>query len=260
MTDYESEYERLFSNGCKVSGHDWTKERYFDPNSNCYGAETALFSSLTSEAYTTYGVKAIYYIKRISTNRDSLFGEDPLELFERYFKLNMYMESTPTLQKTYEIQGMSFEEFVHIFASIEHFSEASRYDENQKSIIYDSYLPKIGDVIQFTFNEIYYEVINVKKYASGSTFMTVPLTYEFVLRQWKNDHEDTKTDMPIGDVSNLAKVFNISNETVNSSGDILSVNETVSTKNQVNSDNNPEIIIKKDNQVNSESDIMSDFD
>lgn len=54
MTDFASEFKKIFSNSCPPQT-DWTKPRFFDSlNSDCYGSEVALLSSLTSEAYNKY--------------------------------------------------------------------------------------------------------------------------------------------------------------------------------------------------------------
>lgn len=255
---FQDEYNRLFVNGCKVSGKDWTKYRYFDPINPCYSGEAALVSSLTSEAYSNFGLKVDYYIKKISTKRDKLLGEDPLESIVRRFKLDMWTENVPSLQKSYQLQGMLYEEYIHIYCTITHFHEASQYNENRTKILFPEYTPKIGDLIQFTYNEIYYEVINVKDYGQNSTFLAVPITYEFILRQWKNDHSDVEDqNLPISDVTNLGKIFNLDQEKVNPDGDILNANQTVTDKDQTG-DNHPELVIEKENHVNT-PDNMLDF-
>ena len=42
MTDYASEMAKIFGGACSVENTDWTKERYFDSTSDCYGSEVAL--------------------------------------------------------------------------------------------------------------------------------------------------------------------------------------------------------------------------
>ena len=65
-TQYASEFSRLFGGGCSVSGKDWNAPRYFDGIDNdCYKAEAALVSSLTSEAYGNFGFEVQYYLKSI---------------------------------------------------------------------------------------------------------------------------------------------------------------------------------------------------
>ena len=54
MTDFASEFKKIFSNSCPPQT-DWSQPRFFDAlNSDCYGSEAALLASLTSEAYNKY--------------------------------------------------------------------------------------------------------------------------------------------------------------------------------------------------------------
>lgn len=54
MTDFASEFKKIFSNSCPPQT-DWNQPRFFDSlNSDCYGSEAALMASLTSEAYNKY--------------------------------------------------------------------------------------------------------------------------------------------------------------------------------------------------------------
>lgn len=51
MTDFASEFKKVFGNSCPPQT-DWNQPRFFDSlNSDCYGSEAALMASLTSEAY-----------------------------------------------------------------------------------------------------------------------------------------------------------------------------------------------------------------
>ena len=112
VQSYASEFSKLFKTGnCSVEGKDWTAPRYFDSTENdCYKAEAALLSELSSEAYNMFGFEVQYYLKNIDTKKDRLYGEDPLENVERRFLLKMYTESIPTMQRQYELQGMIFPE------------------------------------------------------------------------------------------------------------------------------------------------------
>ena len=54
MTDFASEFKKIFSNSCPPQT-DWNQPRYFDSlNNDCYGSEAALMASLASEAYNKY--------------------------------------------------------------------------------------------------------------------------------------------------------------------------------------------------------------
>ena len=54
MTDFASEFRKVFGNSCPPQT-DWNQPRYFDSlNNDCYGSEAALMASLASEAYNKY--------------------------------------------------------------------------------------------------------------------------------------------------------------------------------------------------------------
>lgn len=189
--DFSSEFSRLFGGGCSVKGKDWNTPKYFDSqNNDCYAAEAALMSELTSEAYSNFGITVQYYIKDISIARDRLYGEDPLENIVRRFELKMYAESIPSMQKTYELQGMIFQEIVTAQCTIQHFRDASTLEWGTNRQIYESTVPKIGDIVYIEYSDTYYEVINVKSFGEDTAFLSTPITYTFSLRVWRNSHEN----------------------------------------------------------------------
>lgn len=155
------------------------------------GAEVALRSSLEAEAFNKYGFSCVYFVKEHDTKFDPLFGEDQLENVKRRFTIQMYTENIPNLQKQYEIAGMIYTEIIELYCNIQHFAEASRYDwKTENPTAYDSIVPKIGDLMYFKFNDLYYEVLNVKEFVEGTTFLGTPITYKFNLRVWRNSHEN----------------------------------------------------------------------
>lgn len=251
---FASEFARLFSTtGCTIEGYDWTKDHFFDPSSQCYSAEAALVSSLTSEAYNKFGFTVEYYIKQISTKRDKLYGEDALENIARRFKLSVYTENVPSMEKHYLLQGMTYTDIVHLQCTIQHFKEASvlPFDQTIDSTRYEEYYPRIGDLMYFPWNKTFYEVINVKTFSEGSSFLTVPVTFEFIVKVWKPSHEDVDVmdknpDMmqEVNTIASLGEVFDIdtNNEQkkyvadhvdekeklpFSTSGDVLAVNNSL---------------------------------
>lgn len=235
-TDFNAEFNRIFgAGGCSVSGWNWENPIPFDSldEESCYANEAALMSSLTSEAYNMYGIEVDYYVKQISTKRDRLLGEDPLENIERRFRLSVYTADIPNMQKQYQLQGMLYEEVFEVQATIAHFSEASQYNYDRSQIQYGIYKPKIGDIVYMKYSKKYYEVINVKEFGDGSAFLGTPITYTFTLRIWKNNHEDVNLTgenpdkMPIADYTSLAESFDMENKTseVAAEGDTLAVND-----------------------------------
>lgn len=251
-TDYASEMASLFGGHCDVKNKDWNEERYFDSTASCYASETALMESLTSEAYNTYGFKVQYFVKKIDLKRDPLWAEDPLENIERRFELQMYAESIPTLQKQYDLQGMIYTEIITCQCTIAHFDEASKIDFESGLSSYDSYIPRIGDLVYMYYSGLYYEVINVKPFAEGSTFLGKPITYTFSLRVWRNNHEtvdapglnpdkmeDLRSYVELGETFNLDTHTDTIEKTsvVTHESDYLSINQSV--KEDVDKNGNP---------------------
>ena len=245
-TDFQEEFNSIWGSAgdCSVSGWNWNKTMQFDGNdlNSCYSNEAALMASLTSEAYNQFGFEVDYYVKQISTKRDRIFGEDPLENILRRFRLSVYAEKIPNLQKKYQLQGMLYEEIFDVQATIAHFKEASQYDYDRTKIEYDFYEPKIGDLMYFKFSDKYYEIINVKSFGENTAFLGTPITYTFTLRIWKNNHEDVdvmnvnRDEMPIEKFTSLAETFDIENKTsdVESHSDILAVNDFVENRDTIN--------------------------
>lgn len=252
-TQYASEFSRLFGGGCSVSGKDWNAPRYFDGIDNdCYKAEAALVSSLTSEAYGNFGFEVQYYLKSIETDKDQLYGEDPLHNVERRFKLQLYISNIPTMQKNYELQGMVYQELINCQCTIQHFYEASQLSYPDMQSIYEPEVPKIGDIVYVEYSDTYYEVVNVKEFAESSTFLAVPMTYTFILRVWRNNHEfvDEQNVNPdkmdeFRKYAELAETFNLDTSTsttdktseVSHESDMLATNEDV--KKDVDKNNKP---------------------
>lgn len=267
MTDFAAEFAKTFGNNCGTIT-DWNSPRPFDGlNNSAYKAEAALMASLTSEAYNNFGFEVEYYIKKISTKQDRLYGEDTLENFERRFKLKVYTDNIPQLQRQYELQGMAYTEIVTLQATIAHFTEASTIDYITGEQVWDSYYPKIGDVMYFPWCDLYYEVLNVKEFAENTTFLQTPVTFTFSLRVWRNSHEsvditnvnDDKMEH-LRSYVELAETFDIAHKTDNgpfehitkpvsneaelptskvaSTGDVLNTNETIE-KEMKNVDYNP---------------------
>lgn len=158
---------------------------------DCYGAEAALMASLTSEAYNKYGFSVFYFVKENDVKFDPLYGEDQLENVKRRFNLQVYADNVPMLQRDFMLQGMIYTEIVEVQCTIQHFAEASRYDwKTENPNAYESIVPKIGDLMYFKYSDLYYEVLNVKDFAEGTTFLSTPITYKFSLRVWRNSHEN----------------------------------------------------------------------
>ncbi|MBR1610484.1 MAG: hypothetical protein IJ672_03200, partial [Methanobrevibacter sp.] len=227
-------------------GKDWTAPRYFDSMENdCYKAEAALLSELSSEAYNLFGFEVQYYLKDINTKKDRLYGEDPLANVERRFLLKMYTESIPTMQRQYELQGMIYPEIITCQCTVQHFYEASQLSYPDMKDIYEAEVPKIGDIVYIEYSDTYYEVINVKEFAEQTTFLSTPITYTFKLRVWHNNHEDVDAQNVNNDpmdefrkYAELAETFKLdtSTSTTDKTSDVAAESDMLSTNTDVKHD------------------------
>lgn len=204
------------------------------------------------------GFEVYYFVKEHDTKFDPLYGEDQLENVKRRFALQVYTDNVPQLQKQYQLQGMIYTETVTVQCTIQHFAEASKYDwKTENPNAYDSIVPKIGDLMYFRYSDLYYEVINVKDFAEGTTFLSTPITYQFILRVWRNSHENVD-ELNVNDDNmehirsyvELGETFNVdmdlgkhenqvvtpeqekTTSTVKASGDILAINDNLKEKEQ----------------------------
>ena len=159
---------------------------------------------------------------------------------------------------------MIYTETVTVQCTIQHFLEASKYDwKTENPNAYESIVPKIGDLMYFRYSDLYYEVINVKDFAEGTTFLSTPITYQFILRVWRNSHENVD-ELNVNDDNmehirsyvELGETFNVdmdmgkhenqvvtpeqekTTSTVKANGDALSINDTVKWENLRKSKNN----------------------
>ena len=85
---------------------------------------------------------------------------------------------------------MIYSETVTLQCTVAHFDEASRINFVTGEPEYESAIPKIGDLMYFKYSDLYYEVINVKKFAEGTAFLSTPINYTFIVRVWRNSHEN----------------------------------------------------------------------
>ena len=192
MADYTAEFNKLFNGaGCSVQNKDWNALKFFDgQNNDCYKAEAALQSELTSEAYSNFGFEVQYYVRDMNTKKDILFGEDNIPNVIRRFKLQMYTDNIPQMQKSYDLQGMVYNEIITCQCTIQHFYDASQLSYPDLQDIYEPIEPRIGDIVYINYSDTYYEIVNVKPFAEGTSFLSTPITWFFHLRIWHNNHDD----------------------------------------------------------------------
>ena len=250
-TNYAAEFNRLFTGaGCSVENKDWNVPKYFDgQNNDCYKAEAALQSSLASEAYSNFGFEVQYYVRDMNTKKDILFGEDNIPNVLRRFVLKMYTDNIPQMQKAYELQGMVYTELVTCQCTVQHFYEASQLSYPDLQDLYEPIEPRIGDIVYIEYSDTYYEIVNVKQFAEGSSFLSVPMTWQFIMRVWRNntDNIDEQNVNPdkmeeLREYEQLGETFdlnlkndekNIPTSTVGPEKDMLQINTALKKDNDL---------------------------
>lgn len=163
----------------------------------------------TTEAYGTYGLQVVYYKVSENLQRDKIFGEDQLQVIERAFNIVMYTEQLPPNVRTYQLQGIWGEDVITCFVGVTAFKYWSTYGgkDRNKPLVYEDFVPRIGDVVYLPQNKTFYEVRDVKYY--NEAFGLQSHTYTLTLSVYKdtkltidfrNETISDKTD-PIYDVA-----------------------------------------------------------
>ena len=147
---------------------------------------------LIQDAYEKFGIICVYYRVTEDLLRDKLFGEDQLKYIQRSWYFNGYVEQLPPNVRSYQLQGIWGEDVVRMFASIDAFNYYSTYGGKDKNTpeVYEEQPPSIGDIVYIKYSDTYYEIVNVKPFAEGTTFLSTPMTWFFHLRVWHNNHDD----------------------------------------------------------------------
>lgn len=153
---------------------------HLNPN---YNNERKLYDLLITEAYNKHGVCCSYLVTTFNTNYDKIFGEDNNRRYERRFKCMLYFE-LPKETRTFSNAGIGWTDIIRSYASIRHFNTASKYNYQGTSAIYSSYIPRVGDYLESEYNNVFYEIISVKKQAEQ--FLQGQHSYEFVLKVYRD--------------------------------------------------------------------------
>ena len=199
-------------------------------NSSCYDQEKLLFSHLETEAFDNFGVKFFYYIMDYNTKRDRLFGEDMDRYCQRKFMTMAYISQLPAMIPNFGLPGITIPEIDTLFISITHFKQASTLSYTDDALLlperFDSIVPKVGDYLKSTYNNKFYEIINVKDSEASSQFHQNKTTYTLNVRVWSNENFgiNATSGVPTSSLFDLSAVMN--------QPDFLSVNNDAEVEDQ----------------------------
>lgn len=151
----------------------------------------------TSESSDLYGVTMTYYVVTSNLKRDKLFGEDQLQFISRAFYFTGYVAEMPPNVRTYQLQGIYGEDLVQIqiSKSFYYYSTYGNSDRNTPKI-YESISPRIGDIIYFNANGIFYEIVDVKQWENS--FGLKPHYYTATCKVFKDSKYTISNNNTIG--------------------------------------------------------------
>ena len=196
----------------KVPNQWFTKTKRAD-GSDPYANERELFDLWITEAYNKMGVTLTYYAVSFDTSYDKLFGEDNDRRIARKFDF-MAFYSLPREEKLWSKFGIEGMDSFSMFVSKRHFNTVSQYDfAKDDPTTYNSYTPKIGDIINSQYNNYYYEITDVKEEA-GMFLLSKQHVWELIVKPFRNEHfnlsASTSADMgAIGTIIDTEDPFNV---------------------------------------------------
>lgn len=134
---------------------------YFNHLNPTYNNERLLYDLLLTEAYNKHGVCSSYIITSYNLMYDRIFKEDNNRRFERRFKFMSYFD-LPKETRNFSNAGIGWLDVFHIYISKRHFNVASKIDYTTNQQVYNSYIPRVGDLLETEYNNVFYEIISVK--------------------------------------------------------------------------------------------------
>lgn len=168
---------------------DWKDQKidtsYWDKDTPCKQAETNMFASLTTDAFNKAGVDCWWYVIDWSNENEKIFGEDNDRYILRKFKVRCYTDELPPDERQFNLFGIEGLDRFHLFITKLHFADASKYNSDGV-LSYREYKPKLGDIIQMTHNNFFYDVIEVKD--RPEMILERAVTWDVTLRPLQNQH------------------------------------------------------------------------
>ncbi len=184
---------------------------FFEENSS---NEYALYNDNTLEYIEQYGIPVIY-LPRTSIAQDDLFGEDDLSTFDEKIECKMLLDDYTAFggqQDFFSKFGLEIDDTLKL-----------KIQQNYMIELLGGELPEIGDLIQFKFNKVIFEISFVEDeeifyLAGGQTLFT------FSAKKWNYSGEILDT----GDINIdiLEDKISAKDDSIQTFTDILEFNET----------------------------------
>lgn len=178
-----------------ISSYPWlcsTLSGYHDDCSSDYTnlvteQEAAEQDIATDDSYGKYGLKLQYYAVSHDLERDKMFGEDQLRDILRSWYFVGYCNSIPPNVRSYQLQGIWGEDTLTLYVGKGAFNYWSKYGGPDKNTpdVYDTWVPKIDDIVYMSYNNMFYQVRDVKYW--DEPFGLKSHTYTLTLKVYKDD-------------------------------------------------------------------------
>ena len=164
-----------------MADNSWTNQlnpcgnEYFNPLSANYDGEREVYKILQMEAYNLNGLECEYFVVDFDKTKDPLFAEDTNQAIIRGFDFSGYTKLTQELENQtmfglwgnddllLEISQMHFEtaSTLHYQSYVDDPDQEKRHYDG--TAVYDSMVPRSGDLFKLKYNDRYYEVTDVRQ-------------------------------------------------------------------------------------------------
>lgn len=165
--------------------------------SSTYDNDRDLAAVLNMEKWNMYGVKVIFYKTTYDVTRDKVFGEDMDRHITDEWNLMSYFQ-LPKENKIWSKFGIEGVNDFSIFLSKLHFK-----------INADDYIPRIGDLILTPYNNVLYEIAEVKE-ESQMFMLSKQYVWELIVKRAKIENElSVSPSLSASPISKFYKVEDI---------------------------------------------------
>lgn len=184
---------------------------FFDVNSECRLVESDLANSTATEAVNQKGIRCGYYVVSLDIDiaqKNPTYKEDQQQKIIRKFWSMVYSsEYISVSDGIANLTGLVYQGNPEIIITIQHFKEASTYENNTPGVYEPLIGPRIGDIISIPNNGNYFffEIIYVTD--TTNQFQGRPTQWNIRLRLLVNRHYTIVNGPTISDTDPIRKIY-----------------------------------------------------
>ena len=172
--------------------------------STTYDNDRELAAMLNMEKWNMFGVKINYFKTTYDVKKDKVFGEDTNRHIITQWDIMSYFQ-LPKENKVWSKFGIEGINNFSMYISKIHFTECTKSD----------YHPKIGDLILTPYNNVLYEIVDVRDEAP-MFLLSKQYTWELVVKRAKIENELSVSPLlsasPITQFYDIDDMFDITND------------------------------------------------